>query len=47
MKKIAVLFTLIILCFASNAYAKEIANGECKINLSDEEQEALKQAVAK
>lgn len=28
-------------------YAKEIANGECKINLSDEEQEALKQAVAK
>jgi len=28
-------------------YAKDIVNGECKINLSDEEQEALKQAVAK
>ena len=26
MKKIAVLFTLIILCFASNAYAKEVSN---------------------
>lgn len=28
-------------------YAKEIVNGECKINLSYEEQEALKHAVAK
>ena len=28
-------------------YAKDIVNGECKINLSDEEAEALKQAVAK
>ena len=28
-------------------YAKDIVNGECKINLSDEEEEALKQAVAK
>lgn len=26
-------------------YAKEIKNGECKINLSEEEAEALKQAV--
>ena len=28
-------------------YAKDVLNGECKINLSDEEAEALKQAVAK
>ena len=28
-------------------YAKDIVKGECKINLSDEEAEALKQAVAK
>ena len=28
-------------------YAKDIVNGGCKINLSEEEQEALKQAVAK
>ena len=28
-------------------YAKDIVNGESKINLSDEEAEALKQAVAK
>jgi hypothetical protein len=28
-------------------YAKDVINGECKINLSDEEAEALKQAVAK
>ncbi len=28
-------------------YAKDIVNGKCKINLSDEEAEALKQAVAK
>ena len=28
-------------------YAKEILKGECKLNLSDEETEALKQAVAK
>ena len=28
-------------------YAKEITHGECKINLSEEEAEALKQAVAK
>lgn len=28
-------------------YAKDIANGESKINLSEEEAEALKQAVAK
>lgn len=28
-------------------YAKDIVNGECKINLSEEEAEALKQAVAK
>ena len=28
-------------------YAKEIVKGECKLNLSDEETEALKQAVAK
>ncbi len=28
-------------------YAKDIVNGECKINLSEEETEALKQAVAK
>jgi hypothetical protein len=28
-------------------YAKDIVKGECKINLSDEEEEALKQAVAK
>lgn len=28
-------------------YAKEIANGECKLNLSEEEEEALKQALAK
>ena len=29
------------------SYAKDIVNGECKINLSEEEEEALKQAVAK
>lgn len=29
------------------SYAKEIVNGESKINLSEEEEEALKQAVAK
>lgn len=29
------------------SYAKDIVNGESKINLSDEEAEALKQAVAK
>ena len=29
------------------SYAKEIVNGESKINLSEEEAEALKQAVAK
>lgn len=29
------------------SYAKDIVNGECKINLSEEETEALKQAVAK
>lgn len=35
MKKIAVLFTLIILCFASNAYAKEVANiPACSVTLS-------------
>ena len=28
-------------------YAKDVVNGECKINLSEEETEALKQAVAK
>ena len=28
-------------------YAKEIVNGECKLNLSEEEAEALKQAIAK
>ena len=28
-------------------YAKDIENGECKINLSEEEAEALKQAIAK
>ena len=28
-------------------YAKDIIKGECKLNLSDEEAEALKQAVAK
>ena len=28
-------------------YAKDIIKGECKLNLSDEETEALKQAVAK
>lgn len=28
-------------------YAKDIENGECKLNLSEEEEEALKQAVAK
>ena len=28
-------------------YAKDVINGECKINLSEEETEALKQAVAK
>ena len=28
-------------------YAKDIVNGGCKINLSEEEQEGLKQAVAK
>lgn len=28
-------------------YAKDVENGECKINLSEEEEEALKQAVAK
>ena len=35
MKKIAILFTLIILCFASNVYAKEIANiPSCSVTLS-------------
>ena len=29
------------------SYAKNVENGECKINLSEEETEALKQAVAK
>jgi len=29
------------------SYAKDIVNGESKINLSEEEEEALKQAVAK
>lgn len=28
-------------------YAKDIVNGECKLNLSEEEAEALKQAIAK
>ena len=28
-------------------YAKDVEKGECKINLSEEEEEALKQAVAK
>lgn len=28
-------------------YAKDVENGECKLNLSEEEAEALKQAVAK
>lgn len=28
-------------------YAKDIKNGECELNLSEEEEEALKQAVAK
>lgn len=28
-------------------YAKDVENGKCKINLSEEEEEALKQAVAK
>ncbi len=35
MKKLAILFTLIILCFASNAYAKEVANiPSCAVTLS-------------
>lgn len=29
------------------SYAKEVVNGKCEINLSEEEEEALKQAVAK
>ena len=29
------------------SYAKDVVNGKCKINLSEEEEEALKQAVAK
>ena len=28
-------------------YAKDIENGNCKLNLSEEETEALKQAIAK
>ena len=28
-------------------YAKDIENGKCKLNLSEEEEEALKQAIAK
>ena len=35
MKKLAILFTLIILCFASNVYAKEVANiPACSVTLS-------------